>query len=209
MQASRTALLIAAAAAVSIASGPATTAHGKARSWHAKARVAQSGDCSAADSRPVDTDLAAIRTATICLLNLERSRAGREPLQEHASLRGVASRYAVQMVQDGFFDHTSPGGSTMTIRIKRSNYLRGARSWALGENLAWGSGRLATPRQTVKAWMNSPGHKANILNPKFRDVGIGVTRPTSAAAVSRRVLDPVLSGVLQACHNRDHEGRRA
>lgn len=182
MHASRTALLIATAAAISVATGSVPNADGKARSWQAKARVAQADGCQSADARPVNTDLAVIRAATICLLNVERERAGREPLREHTSLRNVASRYSEQMVTDRFFDHTSPSGSTMTIRIKRSNYLRGARAWALGENLAWGSGQLATPRQTVKAWMRSPGHKANILSPKFKDVGIGVSTGTPRGA---------------------------
>ena len=42
--------------------------------------------------------------------------------------------------------------------------MRGARAWTVGENLAWGSGRRSTPREIVAAWMNSPGHRANILS---------------------------------------------
>ena len=46
--------------------------------------------------------------------------------------------------------------------------------WALGENLAWGTGRLATPREIMRAWMDSPGHRANIVKRSYREIGIGV-----------------------------------
>ena len=52
--------------------------------------------------------------------------------------------------------------------------MRGARSWTVGENLAWGSGTRSTPREIVNAWMKSPGHRANILQRRFREIGIGV-----------------------------------
>ena len=59
------------------------------------------------------------------------------------------------MVRGRFFDHTSPGGSTMLARIRATSYLRDVASWSVGENLAWGTGSLATPRATVRAWMHS------------------------------------------------------
>jgi uncharacterized protein YkwD len=46
----------------------------------------------------------------------------------------------------------------------------------VGENIAWGSQELATPRSIVNGWMHSPGHRANILNRRFREIGIGVSR---------------------------------
>ena len=79
------------------------------------------------------------------------------------------------MVSDRFFDHVAPGGSTMLGRVRATSYLRGARGWALGENLAWGTGSLATPAKTVDAWMNSAGHRRNILDRSFKEIGIGVS----------------------------------
>ena len=64
--------------------------------------------------------------------------------------------YVNTMAARGFFAHVSPGGSTPASRIKLTLYLVDARSWSLGENLAWGGGSLATPRQMVAAWMRSP-----------------------------------------------------
>jgi uncharacterized protein YkwD len=86
----------------------------------------------------------------------------------------VASSYARQMVRVQFFDHTSPGGSTMLARIRATSYLRDVTSWSVGENLAWGTGALATPRAMVRAWMQSAEHRANLLDRHFADVGIGV-----------------------------------
>src|SRR5262245_31633021 len=108
---------------------------------------AQEEDCAAADQRPSEATNAEIRAATLCLLNIERKAAGRAPLRQQSTLRTVAARYSRQMVDDNFFSHVSPGGSTLSSRIKRTNYLKGARSYALGENLAWGQGGLSTPRE--------------------------------------------------------------
>jgi uncharacterized protein YkwD len=133
-------------------------------------------DCAGADESPGTMALADARATTLCLLNEERTSRGLKPLREHAGLRATAQSYAHQMVSENFFDHVSPGGSTMLDRIKRnSDYLRGGRSWIVGENLAWGSGGAESPAKIVRAWMKSPGHKRNILNGRFRDIGIGIT----------------------------------
>ena len=107
-------------------------------------------------------------------MNAERTARGLGPLQAEPRLGRVAAGYARQMVRGRFFDHTSPGGSTMLARIKATSYLRNVGSWSVGENLAWGTGVLATPRATVRAWMQSPDHRANLLDRHFADVGIGV-----------------------------------
>ena len=130
--------------------------------------------CRGAHLAPTPARGVAIRHATLCLLNRERARRGLPRLREHRSLANAARKYARLMVAKRFFDHVSPAGSTMAQRIKRTNYLRHTRAWSLGENLAWGSGGAATPAQIVNAWMHSPGHRANILNGRFREIGIGV-----------------------------------
>ena len=78
------------------------------------------------------------------------------------------------MVGSHFFDHTTPAGLTMAARIRSTGYTSGAHAWSIGENIAWGSGRLATAAQIHRAWMNSPGHRANILQRSFREIGIGI-----------------------------------
>lgn len=124
---------------------------------------------------PTSDNGAQVRSATLCLINKERVRRGRVALTADLELRKVAQGYAEQMVKQRFFDHVSPQGSTLLGRVlDKTNYLTGQVRYWLGENLAWGTGVLATPRKTVIAWMNSPGHKRNILNPNFRQIGIGV-----------------------------------
>ena len=87
----------------------------------------------------------------------------------------VAERYSRQMVRHGFFDHVGHDGSTLLSRVKSAtSYLTRAAGWSLGENLYWGSGRLSTPAESVKAWIESPGHRRNMLNRRFRDIGIGI-----------------------------------
>jgi uncharacterized protein YkwD len=133
-----------------------------------------SAACRGANLAPSARHAVAVRHATLCLLNRERARHGLPRLREHRSLRNAATKYARLMVAKRFFDHVSPAGSTLGSRIKRTNYLHHTRAWSLGENLAWGSGGAATPAQIVNAWMHSAGHRANILNGKFREIGIGI-----------------------------------
>jgi len=75
-----------------------------------------------------------------------------------------------------FFSHTSLTGASFVDRIRRTGYLSGVRSWAVGENIAYGSGTRATARAIGTAWMNSAGHRANILSSTYRAIGIGIAR---------------------------------
>ncbi|MCW2989457.1 MAG: hypothetical protein JWM73_51 [Solirubrobacterales bacterium] len=131
--------------------------------------------CANQDAQPAGGNLAAIRRSTLCLLNHERTKRGLGRLHANKPLRGVATKYARKMVSQSFFDHVSPGGSTFVQRIVASSYLHPTDGYSLGENLAWGAGAMATPKQIVRAWMHSPGHRANILNGSYRDIGVGVT----------------------------------
>lgn len=132
--------------------------------------------CAGADLIPNASNGHAIRHATRCLLNVRRARHHLPRLHAQRALRHAATTYSGSMVHNGFFAHVSPNGSTMVSRIRRTSYLRHARSWSLGENLAWGAGGASTPRQIVRAWMHSPPHRANILSPSFLQIGVGVVR---------------------------------
>ena len=85
------------------------------------------------------------------------------------------------MVNRRFFEHTTPNGVTMVDRIRAARYVPRNAGWALGENLAWGTGSLATPRQIMRAWMDSPGHRANVVKRAYREIGIGVVAATPSA----------------------------
>ena len=130
--------------------------------------------CAGANAIPSAANAAKVRRATLCLLNKQRRAHGLRTLRENGKLRSAAANYSRLMVKLGFFDHTSPTGSTMQSRITATHYLDGAGSWSIGENIAYGTGPYGTPRSIVRGWMHSPGHRANILNGTFRDIGIGV-----------------------------------
>ncbi len=137
---------------------------------------ASAGDCQYADTLPrSSTTLRRAQSATLCLVNRERRARGLAALTPSKALDGASRRYARGMVRHRFFAHVTPGGGTLKQRIRKSGYLDGARSYDIGENLAWGSGSLATPTRRVAAWMESPGHRANILNPRFRHLGVGLS----------------------------------
>ena len=80
---------------------------------------------------------------------------------------------ARQMVQHGFFEHESRGGGAFWKRVERFYGSAGFRAWEVGENLAYGSPELR-PAATVRMWMNSPGHRENVLSRKWREIGLGV-----------------------------------
>lgn len=140
------------------------------------ASASAAAPCANAGVQPTASNGATVRTATLCLINAERTSRGLVALRANSQLRKVAQRYTGQMVTHRFFAHTGFDGSTLHSRIKgASSYIKGdVATWKLGENLYWGSGARSTPAQSVDAWMNSPGHRRNVLNKTFRDIGIGI-----------------------------------
>ena len=129
--------------------------------------------CPGAEESPTEVSLDVSERATFCLINRERTTRGIRALRRNARLDLASARHARSMAARDFFEHGNFVG-----RIRSANYLRGARSWRVGENIAWGSGALGTPVEIVDAWMHSAGHRANILNRSFREIGIGIARGT-------------------------------
>jgi uncharacterized protein YkwD len=131
--------------------------------------------CEAASARVGEASEDQLLRATLCLLNAERSRRGLPRLRLNDRLSEAADRHSRDMVRRRYFAHDSLTGASFVDRIRRTGYLRSARSWSVAENLAWGSGNRGTPAQIMRAWMDSPAHRANILTGRFREVGIGVS----------------------------------
>ncbi len=153
-------IALAAAAIAALAAAPAAEARG----------------CGNADADPAHTSVKRLRHATVCLLNKQRRSRGLHRLRQNPGLVLAGQRHALDMVERRYFSHSSTMGTPFTARIRRTGYLRRSGRTLLGENLAYGGRELATPRQIVRSWMRSPGHRANILQPRFREVGIGVVR---------------------------------
>jgi uncharacterized protein YkwD len=130
--------------------------------------------CANADVAPTSQNTDVIRASVLCLINAERTKLRMPALRENAKLRKAALGHSTDMVRDDYFAHDDPDGDTLVDRIIRSGYTRRNDGWSLGENLAWGTGDLSTPRGIHAAWMNSSGHKANILKSSYREIGIGI-----------------------------------
>ena len=132
--------------------------------------------CKNAKAHPSEVSKKKVKRATLCLLNRKRAEHDKRGLRHNKRLARAARRHARDMVERDYFSHTAPGGVSFVDRIMDADYVKPGQGWTLGENLAWGSYQLATPRSIVRSWMRSPGHRANILNGRFREIGIGVVR---------------------------------
>jgi uncharacterized protein YkwD len=130
--------------------------------------------CEAADAEPGAAGPAALEAATVCLINAERAAHGIGPLAPQADLHAAAAGHAADMVARRYFDHQSPEGGSLTDRVRAAGWLPSAGTWRTGENIAWGTGTLATPRSTVSAWMNSAGHRATILEARYDEIGLAL-----------------------------------
>jgi len=131
--------------------------------------------CANASITPSEGDVQAVREATLCLVNRERTAHGEQPLRLNEDLNHAAQAHSESMAAAGYFEHTSPGGKSFLDRLRAAGYIYSNHlAYNVGENIAYGSLQDATPGSIVAAWMASPGHRANILNPAFRDIGIGI-----------------------------------
>jgi uncharacterized protein YkwD len=129
--------------------------------------------CADANLVPTASDLPRIAAATLCLINQQRSAADLVALRSDAALNDAASQHSQDMVTKNYFDHVGPSGSTPQARLTAAGYVKPNHTWSIGENIAAATGSRSTPASIVTMWMNSAGHRANILDPSFRDTGIG------------------------------------
>jgi uncharacterized protein YkwD len=100
-------------------------------------------------------------------MNQVRMQYGAPPLRADGRLERAARSHSSKMLRTGIFFH-----GAFDARIRGA----GVQSPRVGENLAWGVGRLSRARAIVAMWMASPGHRANLLHPGYRLVGVGALR---------------------------------
>jgi len=140
----------------------------------APAAASRPAACSASHAEVGPGAIKHARNATLCLLNRVRARHGLHPLRLNRKLSRAARRHSRDMVRRRYFAHDSLDGRSPFARMRATRYVPRSASWMLGENIGWGSGSLGEPAALVRAWMHSPGHRANILSRSFRDIGIGI-----------------------------------
>lgn len=136
--------------------------------------TASAATCAGADRSPTKLGEAGVRHATLCLLNRVRAAHGLRRLRADRRLAKAAVGHSRDMVRHRYFAHESRSGAPFTARIARTGWTRSRHRYVLGENIGWGSGDLATPRAMVRGWMLSAPHRANILDRRYRAVGVGV-----------------------------------
>ncbi|MPY32273.1 stress protein [Streptomyces adustus] len=133
------------------------------------ARVPADGDTywTALWATPLTADgLARAEAEVVALTNTERARAGLRPLSADPLLATAARAHSADMVARAFYSHTSPEGIQPWDRAAAA----GSTRRSIGENIACGQ---RSPAEVVEGWMNSPGHRANILKPDFTHIGVG------------------------------------
>jgi uncharacterized protein YkwD len=115
-----------------------------------------------------DLDENASATRVFELTNIERAKAGVPPLALSGELTNAAQTYSTVLAESGCFAHTCGPVPDFSVRITQSGYTG---MLAAGENLAAG---YRTPEEVIAGWLNSPGHRANLLSANYTEIGIGV-----------------------------------
>jgi uncharacterized protein YkwD len=155
-------LALALTAALSAGASPASAGG-------AASLLAPAGMCGPAADR-TNLDVATARKAMLCLTNYARVHSGLKRLVGNAKLNQAGEAKLDADLTCGEFTHT-PCGKPFDVVF--ASYVAGASSYALGENIAWGTGTFGTPRQTMTAWLHSSEHRQNILSSAFHELGIG------------------------------------
>ena len=146
--------------------------------------VAAAGTASAAGTTPTAAErLQTLDQALLVRLNDLRAEHGLRPLVLSAPLEHAAAFHSRAMLNGGFFAHDAPNGTTFSMRLKRFYApVAGKGGWSGGENLLYTSGGLDAD-EAIEAWMGSAGHRKNMLDPNWREVGVAAMRTTSAGGV--------------------------
>ena len=132
--------------------------------------------CANTELLPEAGNLPVVRSAVLCLINRERAQNGVAPLKPNAQLEQAAEGHCSELIADDYFAHVAPSGETPVDRIRDTGYIPSPDDgYVIGENLAWGTYELSTPKAIVAAWIASPEHLANILEAQYVETGIGVT----------------------------------
>ncbi len=111
-----------------------------------------------------------------CMHNYARAKAGRSALASNSLLTSSSDAKTADMMRCGQFSHTACGRETL-YHVKRVGYTSGG-CWGAAENIAWGSGSRGSVRSIMSRWLHSDGHRTNILNGRYREVGFGLRKGT-------------------------------
>jgi uncharacterized protein YkwD len=119
-------------------------------------------------------------------VNVVRKNHGLRPLVQKPRLARAAGAHVVNMARNGYFAHEWSDGRPFGRWIRHFWPGPGYRGWSAGENLYW-EGPSTTARRVVSGWMNSPGHRKNMLSRSWRFLGVGAVKAINPAGAYRRV----------------------
>jgi len=162
-------------AAIELAAAPAALAQGPLAAATAAlpSLPARPGDCAGATAQPAGAAApAAMRAALLCVINVERAGQGLPALPADPRVEAAASGHARDMVRRRYFAHGRAGGPNLWRRLRRAGW----RGHAAGEAIAYGCGAFATPLATLRMWLDSPPHRAILLDRGWSAAGVGVSR---------------------------------
>jgi uncharacterized protein YkwD len=128
--------------------------------------------------------LGADEKASLDLHNARRAAGALPALCVHPRLLAAARGHSADMLAREYFSHTGPAGETFDQRVARAGYAGWSR---LAENIAWGAGVGGAAEAVFERWMNSSGHRANVLSADLREVGIGAAAGTFQGSAGARV----------------------
>lgn len=123
--------------------------------------------------------LSSLESGVLAGLNQIRVQHGLQPVRISARLTASAAQHSREMGADGYFEHNSHDGTAFWKRIGRWYSSSGYGYWSVGENLLWSSPQVDSAG-AMQLWMNSPEHRANILNPRWREIGISAVHVAAA-----------------------------
>ena len=121
---------------------------------------------------PDQSSVKALEAEVIRLVNIERSKKGLQALKADWEISRVARYKSQDMINKKYFSHTSPRYGSPFKMLETF----GIRFSSAGENIAYGQ---QTPAAVMKSWMNSSGHRANILSPSYTHIGVGLAKSSS------------------------------
>jgi len=136
----------------------------------------------AAGARSTSSTEAALQSTILGQLNQIRRGHGLAPLELDPALSSAAAQHTTEMLDDGYFAHNSADGLAFWKRIQHYYPSSQYHYWSVGENLLWSPGTLDA-KAAVDLWMASPDHRANILDPGWRQIGIAAQYDPDAPGV--------------------------
>ncbi len=148
----------------------------------ALALAAASFAVSASGATRSETSLTSLNRQVLAGVNAYREQNHLHALRLSAELNRSASQHSFEMGADGYFAHNSASGQAFWQRIQQYYGSAHARYWAVGENLLWASPGV-NAEHAMQMWINSPEHRANLLSPRWREIGVSAVRVLSAPGI--------------------------